>query len=39
MNAFIENTLEALSHVEVRNIITGAAIGSPLVVVLAFFLA
>lgn len=39
MNAFIENTLEALSCVEVRNIITGVAVGSPLVMALAFFFA
>lgn len=39
MSAFIENTLETLSCVEVRNIFTGVAIGSPLVMVLAFFFA
>lgn len=39
MNAFIENTLDTLFHIDVGNVVAGIAIGSPLVAVLAFFLA
>jgi len=39
MNAFIENTLDTLFHIDVGNVATGVVIGSPLVAVLAFFLA
>lgn len=38
MKSFIRNIFDALSHVEVRNIATGVAIGSPLVMALAFVL-